>query len=230
MTPKPAKSHAHELIRRAHPPDVADQVYTERVVKRPLYLRPSSPKPSARTLRRRQRDEKNEKAKRRKALQPRPLSAAKKRALGLLEIPKEQRKYAIYEPIHNMWVDYMRDVLGVKQDVAFVRAAGAGPLLASADLHGALLEVVRARCVSRVGLRGIVVRDTQFVFEIITKGNAIKTIPKEHSVFRFEIPVPAEGGAEPPKPLIFEIYGEQFQSRAPDRARKKIKMHYQPDI
>jgi ribonuclease P protein subunit POP4 len=55
-------------------------------------------------------------------------------------------------------------------------------------------------------------------------------IPKEHTMFRFEIPVPAAEGGETPKPLVFEIYGEQFQNRAPDRANRKYKMHYQKDV
>lgn len=56
-------------------------------------------------------------------------------------------------------------------------------------------------------------------------------VPKEHTVFRFEIPFPPiTDDAEPSKPLVFEILGEQFQNRAIDRANKKYKMHYQPDI
>lgn len=54
-------------------------------------------------------------------------------------------------------------------------SAGPGPLvgeltlskLAAADLHGALVTVVRSRCVSRVGIRGIVVRDRRGVLEIV---------------------------------------------------------------
>jgi ribonuclease P protein subunit POP4 len=48
-------------------------------------------------------------------------------------------------------------------------------------------------------------------------------------VFRFEIPVDPKEGEEK-KPLVFEIFGEQFQTRAPDRANKKFRMHYQSDI
>lgn len=32
------------------------------------------------------------------------------------------------------------------------------------------------------------------------------------------------------KPLVFELNAEQFQTRAADRANKKFRMHYQPDI
>jgi ribonuclease P protein subunit POP4 len=49
-------------------------------------------------------------------------------------------------------------------------------------------------------------------------------------MFRFEIPLVSEQGEEAPRPLLFEINGEQFQTRAPDRANRKFRMHYQPDI
>ncbi|KAF2248678.1 ribonuclease-like protein P complex subunit Pop4 [Trematosphaeria pertusa] len=219
-----------ELLERAHSPSTAASHYTERVIKRPLYVRPTSPVPSARALRRRALNERQEKARKRSKLKPRPLSAAKKRALGLLEIPNEQQKYAIYEGLHRLWTGYMRDVLGLNAERTHVTAASAGQILASADMHGAILEVVRSRCVSRVGLKGIVVRDTKFTFEIITDKNVVKSVPKEHTMFRFEVPLTASEGEEAPKPLLFEILGEQFQARAPDRANKKFRMHYQPDI
>ncbi|KAF2873432.1 Rof/RNase P-like protein [Massariosphaeria phaeospora] len=233
-TPSTTTPFPQELLARAHSPKTAAHHYEERVVKRPLYIRPTSPTPSARALRRRTLNEKNEKDKKRNALKPRPLSAKKKRQLALLEIPKEQQKYKIYEPLHELWLGYMRDVLGLSAERVHVTAASSGVVLASADMHGAMLEVVRSKCVSRVGLKGIVVRDTKFTFEVITKGDAVKSIPKEHTMFRFEIPLPpaadSSSGASAPKPLIFEIFGDQFQTRAPDRANKKLKMHYQPDI
>lgn len=68
----------------------------------------------------------------------------------------------------------MRDILGAGEGRQ-VTAQGAGQVLVSADFHGAEVEVVRSRCVSRVGLRGIVVRDTKFTFEIITKANELKS-------------------------------------------------------
>jgi ribonuclease P protein subunit POP4 len=73
------------------------------------------------------------------------------------------------------------------------------------------------------------VRDTRFTFVVVTRGNGAKSLPKEHTVFGFEIPV--RGGAEGVgKPLRFEIMGEQFQTRAPDRANKKFRLHYQPGL
>jgi ribonuclease P protein subunit POP4 len=164
------------LLERAFSPDTAAVHYTERALKRPLTIRATSPTPSARAVRRRALTERKEKSRKRSKQKPRPLSAAQKRKLCLNEIPKEQQKYAIYEPLHNLWVGYVREVLGISdaERPVYLTPASSGQMLASADMHGALLTVVRSRCVSRVGLEGIVVRDTRFTFEIITKKNVLK--------------------------------------------------------
>jgi ribonuclease P protein subunit POP4 len=75
-----------------------------------------------------------------------------------------------------LWVGYMREVLGVNDTArtVYLTPGSSGQMLASADMHGALLTVARSRCVSRVGLEGIVVRDTRFTFEIITRKNVVK--------------------------------------------------------
>ncbi|KAF2649221.1 ribonuclease-like protein P complex subunit Pop4 [Lophiostoma macrostomum CBS 122681] len=233
---------ARTLLHRAFSPTTADQHYEDRIVKRPLFIAPRSPPPSARSLRRislNARKEKEKAKQRNKSRKPRPLSAAKKRQLGLLEIPKEQAKWEIFVPLNRLWLGYMRDILGVGNvggsaegggRAPYVSAANAGPILVSADMHGAMLEVVRSRCVSRVGLKGIVVRDSKSVFEVVTQKDSLKSIPKEHTMFRFEISKPQVEGQDAQKPLVFEILGEQFQNRAPDRANKKYKMHYQPDL
>ncbi|KAF2494084.1 RNase P/MRP, p29 subunit [Lophium mytilinum] len=236
----PSEPHiAHTLLTRAHSPTTSSTLFTERVVKRPLPLRPTSPTPSARATRRTARAARSAAIKARASRKPRPLSAAQKRALCLYEIPKAQQKYAIYEPLHRMWCGYIREVLGLGNPVGeqgrgavkYVTPAGAGPMVASADLHGAAVAVVRSRCVSRVGLEGIVVRDTKFVFEIVTRGDVVKTVPKEHTVFRVEVPLlEQEGEQQRQRPLVFEIHGEHFQRTAPERAKKSFKMHFVPDL
>jgi len=152
----------------------------------------------------------------------------------------------------------MREILGARVMVGSA-AVGEGEKakLCSADYHGAEVEVVRSRCVSRVGVRGIVVKDSKFVFEIVTKGNGVKVCPKEGTVFRFSIPrktekstaevdeahvntdiekeedkVQADEGTEKErlKDLVFELHGDQFTFRAADRANRKFKPKYLKDI
>lgn len=173
-----ASSHiALELLNQAHPPETASAIFTEKVLHKPLHLRPTSPDPNsqdARAHRRLQRLRKEQKA--RKRQRPKPLSAKEKRITGIYEIPKESQKYEIYVPLYRMWLEYIWQILGmVKGKNNWITPQGAGAMIASADFHGAKLMVVRSKCVSLVGLKGIVVRDTKFTFQIIAEGNKLKS-------------------------------------------------------
>ncbi|KAK4898925.1 hypothetical protein LTR27_003656 [Elasticomyces elasticus] len=232
MASEPQEHIAETLLKRAHSPDLVATIFREKVKQRPLLLRPTSPDPDLNASSKRQYERLQKAKKERKSNKPKPLSAKQKRALCIYEIPKDQQKYAIYEPLHRMWCGYMREILGLTDGKrSYVEASSVGPILVSADYHGALLEVVRSRCGSRVGGNGIVVKDTKFTFELVTPKNELKIMPKEHTVFRFEVPLePKEDGGERPKPLIFEIHGSQFENRATDRANKKVKQHFDPDL
>lgn len=242
---------AHALLARAHSPDTAASIFESHIKRRPLLLRPSSPDPTspknARTARREarrkadltaRRDKKRASRAGRSSLKPRPqpLSAKAQRALGVYEIPKSQRKWALYTGLHALWCDYIREVLGVTAEGKMVKTLVpdvAGPLIASADLHGAYVTVVRSGCVGRVGARGVVVRDTRHTMEIITRKDKLVVVPKEGSVFEVKVPLVGtveddEGDAATEKqikPLVFELYGDQLRTSAPDRANKKFKLH-----
>ncbi|KAB8069245.1 hypothetical protein BDV29DRAFT_56688 [Aspergillus leporis] len=231
-TPKPPHI-AQDILARAHSPDTAAQLFTERIKQKPLYLRPTSPTPADNRDRRRHH-RLQKKAYFLRKQKPRPLSAREKRHSGLYDLPKEECKYAIFKGLHQMWVEYMREILDVNSRApgeVNVTALSHGSKLVSADFHGAEVEVVRSRCAGRVGVRGIVVRDTKFTFVVVTEGDEVKTLPKEQTIFRFRVPLPGQGkedmdvteGAGSKKELTFELHGSQFQNRPVDRANKKFK-------
>lgn len=231
MASQPKESVARKLLDRAHSPSTAATIYEEKVKHRPLILRPTSPDHTINARSKRQHERLKKQRARVRSKKPKPLSAKQRRALCLDEVPKEQRKYVIFEPLHKMWCEYMQEVLGLpngRKDS--IDTQSVGPFLASADYHGAILEVVRSRCPSRVGLKGIVVKDTKFTFELITRTNELKTVPKEHTLFRFELPLDTTDTASMAKPLIFDILGNQFQTRAPERATRKFRWHVDLDI
>lgn len=225
------------LLARAHSPTSADRIYTEKIQHRPLFLRPTSPPPqvTARQARRKERERKTKE--RKKVLKPKPLSAKQRRKLGLYQVPRDNQKYANYIPLHTLWLGYAREVLGSE---VYTGGQGAGAKLSAADMHGAEVEVVRSGCVGRVGIKGIVIKDSRFVFEVITPKNSIKVVPKEGTLFRVDIPPadePEDGvskgeceKAPPRKNLVFEIHGDQFTVRAADRANRKFKTHFLKNI
>ncbi|KAL4821391.1 hypothetical protein BDW67DRAFT_48837 [Aspergillus spinulosporus] len=258
-----SKTHiAQTLLARAHSPDTTETIFTERIKQKPLYLRPTSPTPADNRSRRRlHRLRKKEYFLRHQ--KPKPLSAREKRESGVYRLPKDECKYEIFQGLNRMWVQYMLEVLdlgpggggwrvqqqqqqkqekGEKQQEnqqknrKLVSALAHGSKLVSADFHGAEVEVVRSRCSGRVGLKGIVVRDTKFTFVVVTQKDEVKNIPKEQTVFRFCVPLPDPKGAgdkvstengaegdENSKKLVFELHGSQFQNRPVDRANKKFK-------
>ncbi|KAL2810766.1 hypothetical protein BJX63DRAFT_434005 [Aspergillus granulosus] len=245
-----SKPHiAHTLLSRAHSPDTTDNLFTERIKQKPLYLRATSPTPADNRSRRRlHRIRKKEYFLRHQ--KPKPLSAREKRRSGLYDLPKEECKYAIFKELNRMWVNYMCEILdlgpgawraqqqnqkgqGQQGPRPLVSALSHGSKLVSADFHGADIQVVRSRCAGRVGIKGIVVRDTKFTFVVVTEKDEVKTIPKEQTVFRFTVPLPqakdmaeSKDGADGPegtKELVFELHGSQFENRPVDRANKKFK-------
>lgn len=121
----------------------------------------------------------------------------------------------------------MLEILGFTKDGAAtpksnnptITAQGHGGVLASADFHGAEVEVVRCTDAGKVGIKGIVVRDTKFTFVVVTCKNELKTLPKRDTVFRYEVALPGENA----KKLVFEVHGNQFEFRPADRASRKFK-------
>lgn len=173
-----SKHIAHTLLLNAHFPETASAIFTEKVIRKPLHLRPTSPdlfSRDARAQRRLHRLRKKEKSKRRQ--KPKPLSAKEKRVSGIYDVPENAKKYDIYFPLHRMWLGYMWEILSMHEGKeTYVMAQSAGSKLASADYHGAEVMVVRSRCTGLVGLAGIIVRDTKFTFQIITKKNQLKSM------------------------------------------------------
>ncbi|PYH42822.1 RNase P/RNase MRP complex subunit [Aspergillus saccharolyticus JOP 1030-1] len=276
------KQHiAHTLLLRAHSPDTAATLFTERIKQKPLYVRPTSPTPEDNRQRRRLHRLRRKEYFLRKQ-KPRPLSAREKRENpGTFGVPlstkrknknkkqqqqqqeeekkekhkeegtgtgtgnvvdeessqqqqkkqAEEYKYATFQQLHKLWVEYMVSVLDLGGKTgAVVTPSSHGSKLVSCDYHGAEVEVVRSRCAGRVGLRGVVVRDGMFAFTVVMEGDRVVVIPKEHTVFRFCLPLPSsrgdgdgkeDGGEE--KKLVFELHGSQFQNRPVDRANKKFK-------
>ncbi|KAH7322896.1 Rof/RNase P-like protein [Stachybotrys elegans] len=223
---KTAQKVTQDLLARAHSPDSANRIYTDKIQYRTLHLRPSSPPPTqlnARAARRKAREQDKSK----KKLKPKPLSSRERRRLGLHDIPRKGQKYEVYEPLNKLWMGYAREVLG---NELYTGGPGAAAKLSSAEFHGAEVEVSRSRCPGRVGIQGIVVRDRKFVFEVITKKNAVKVVPKEGTTFRVSV-ITAE--AETPDAtsdaagrFVFEILGDQMMLRSADRANRKFKAHF----
>lgn len=224
---------AQRLLFQAHKSKDAQRIFSDKIEHKKLFLRPGSPTLDDARINRRKARESRERSERKKKLKPKPLSAKERRRMRLYEVSKKS-KYSIYEPVHEMWLGYIREVLGPDLYHGGLTAAGK---LTSAEYFGAKATVSRSNCPSRVGIHGIIIKDTKFTFEIITPTNAVKVIPKEGTLFRVEIPPPEEHSStsddahgNDASPFVCEIYGEQFQHRPADRSNKKFKHHFLKNI
>ncbi|XP_078609487.1 ribonuclease P protein subunit p29-like [Branchiostoma floridae x Branchiostoma japonicum] len=138
------------------------------------------------------------------------LNSKERREKKVYDIPPEHQKYSLYVPLHNLWLQYIKDLLQVTptSNLNLMQKK-----MLKADLHGALITVCKSRCPSYVGLTGIILQEGQKVFKIITKEDKLRTVPKANSVFSVEF----EG-------LRAKIYGNHFCTRTAQRASKKFKL------
>lgn len=140
----------------------------------------------------------------------RGLSARQRRGLRLFDVKPEQQRYNLFLPLHELWKQYIRDLCGgLKPDTQpqVIQAK-----LLKADLHGAVISVTKSKCLSYVGVTGILLQETKHVFKIITKEDRLKVIPKLNCVFAVE----TDG-------FVSYIYGSKFQLRSSERSAKKFK-------
>ena len=226
--PYQTASHpAYTLLARAHSPSSAARIFTDKVQHKPLLLKPTA-ESDKRALRRRVRLRKKQYYL--KHAKPKPLSAKEKRETGVHRLKKSEVRYEIYKGLHELWNGYMLEILGSTDSEGKLRpgweekkvaSEGVGSLLASADFHGAEIEVVRCTDTGRMGAKGIVVRDTKFAFVIVTEQDQVRTIPKKGNVFRYAVKIAVDG--EEKRNLVFEVHGTQFEFRPVERANKKFK-------
>lgn len=122
-----------------------------------------------------------------------------------LRPPLPWRRYEQALPLHQRWRQYIAGLLAGVQPPASQRgklgggggSSGGGgavagstaeaALLHGADLHGCLLRVVESDEARWRGVEGVVVRDTQQTFVVITKEGRVAALPKRPCVFEYGI-------------------------------------------
>ncbi|KAL3698958.1 hypothetical protein R1sor_016980 [Riccia sorocarpa] len=109
------------------------------------------------------------------------LSLRQHRKCGSYDLPEQFQEYKLYQPLQEMWAAYARDLLSDCSETMVQTR------LLTADLHGAVLSVVQSKNPSYTELQGIMVRETENTFGIVTPNNKFRVIPKVGSIFRVEI-------------------------------------------
>lgn len=167
-----------------------------------------------------------------------------------LNVDKLLQKYKIpnfddFITMNELWQKYMQDLI-FQNGQKLQPLSAILPRLSSADFNGCLITVLQSRNTSVVGIRGIVIWDSQHSFTIVVPKNqdskewnedksnftpseligGLKVVPKKHTIFGFEVIDPGDEESY----IGFTIVGSRFEFRSVDRAGKKFKNHSIDDI
>ncbi|KAA6404343.1 MAG: hypothetical protein EZS28_000136 [Streblomastix strix] len=118
----------------------------------------------------------------------RRLGRLEKKALGLLDIPRDCMTFNDALVIHQMWKEYIWAIISHEGNPINIKEMGLKVM--HSDIHGAYIEVVQSKCTSMIGLNGIIIRETQNTLTIVTPKNVTKIIPKQICDFHFFIERP----------------------------------------
>ena len=167
----------------------------------------------------------------------RPLSAREKRERGLHCLRRGEVEvrggWGVYKGLNRLWEGYVLEILGLRRvgelvegwEERKVDVASVGSVLVSMEMVGAWVQVKRHRDVGRVGVEGVVIRDTKYMFVVVMEGEQgrgrMRKVQKRGGVFEITVCVRVEG--EVRRTLRFEVLGSAFEYRPVERAGRKFK-------
>ncbi|ORY38889.1 hypothetical protein BCR33DRAFT_720539 [Rhizoclosmatium globosum] len=119
--------------------------------------------------------------------------------------------YNMFIPLYKMWTQYMKELFAEDWNVVYSSEQSLIKIL-RADYHGAVFTVTHSKCKHHVGISGIMIKETDGMFYIITRDNVVKGIPKNKSNFAFTY-----------DNQLFTLYGSHLKGSASDRVTKKLR-------
>lgn len=95
-----------------------------------------------------------------------------------LTMPRLGLAYADMIPVHNLWLQYIENILcdHLGKELPSVHDPGYESfslLLMRADYNGAKLKVIRSRCSSLIGKTGILAMETKETFRVLQENNEL---------------------------------------------------------
>lgn len=139
-----------------------------------------------------------------------------------LLITRNKLKFSDHVKLNDLWNSYMENQLSnskIENDDLVSAFESHHPsyeqlsaTFSKSDFHGAMVEVLRSKNPSVLKLKGIVIKETQNVFTILSEDNISRTIPKKNCVFRFHW-----------KNVHFDVLGNNLRMKSAMRTTRKIK-------
>uniref|UniRef100_A0A0N4ZUE7 Ribonuclease P protein subunit p29 n=1 Tax=Parastrongyloides trichosuri TaxID=131310 RepID=A0A0N4ZUE7_PARTI len=110
--------------------------------------------------------------------------------------------YATFLEIYKLWLEYFNNIMGNGTFKADER-------LLKLDYHGCLLLVTHSKNKSHIGIHGFVVNESRQTFQLITKKDKLKIIPKQGTIFQFVV-----------NKKIYVLFGNAMQQKSFARGKK----------
>ncbi|KAI8618126.1 Rof/RNase P-like protein [Chytriomyces sp. MP71] len=147
------------------------------------------------------------------------LSRKERVALGDVGKPADKNiSYKLFIPLHKLWKGYMNELFASElQDTSYSFASEQTlTKIVKADFHGAvitgILSVAQSKSTHYVGISGIMIKETENMFYIVTRDDIVKGVPKANSNFTFVF-----------ADKLFTLFGNHIKGSAADRVTKKFR-------
>ncbi|KAG7814247.1 hypothetical protein KL921_000521 [Ogataea angusta] len=156
-----------------------------------------------------------------------------------LRICKNLIRYEDYVEMNKLWKGYIREILGTTNHIPTMVSK-----LSSSELIGSELEVIHSRCINNIGMKGIVIWESQHNFVMVVPRQAnwkkdistiepqftlkekiggLRVISKRNTNFKLQLETEESS-------ITFEIIGNRLLIRSTDRATRRFKNHSVKDI
>ncbi|XP_045770240.1 ribonuclease P protein subunit p29 [Maniola jurtina] len=150
------------------------------------------------------------------------LTRKEKKTLGFYTIPRNSIKYSDVMPLNHIWSDYISQITELDKFTPDSASKGWEQFtqtIYKADFHGSMIQVVRSKCPSYVGKKGICIMDTKNTFKIVSINNQVTTLPKKDCVFEMYV-----------RDIKICVFGKHLCVRPAERSTKKVKSCLHPDL
>jgi RNase P/RNase MRP subunit p29 len=128
------------------------------------------------------------------------------------QLKTQEMNYNEMLELNVLWKEYISSLMNGSVNAETISAK-----MLKCDLHGAIIEVVSSVNKNNIGIKGILIFESRKTFNILTTSNKIKTILKQGSIFKVDLPY---------GDMHINILGDNFIYKSAERTKVKYKTKY----
>ena len=128
------------------------------------------------------------------------------------QLKTQEMNYNEMLELNVLWKEYISSLMNGSVNAETIAAK-----MLKCDLHGAIIEVISSVNKNNIGIKGILIFESRKTFNILTTSNKIKTILKQGSIFKVDLPY---------GDMHINILGDNFIYKSAERTKVKYKTKY----